>query len=94
MTGMMKSIALITVASTTSVPAAFAATEVADATAALSFWMTWGLVYLAIGVVLMAVATATGLREGREWSSLLSWSATEGETSEESEASPSSRRAA
>jgi hypothetical protein len=43
------------------------------ASGALAFWMTWGLVYLAIGAALMGVATAAGVRERRAWSSMLSW---------------------
>jgi hypothetical protein len=54
---------------------ASAASSVDTASAALSFWMTWGLVYLAIGVVLMGVATAAALYEWRAWSLLLSWPA-------------------
>ena len=57
----------------TSASPASAASSVDTASAALSFWMTWGLVYLAIGVVLMGVATAVALYEWRAWSSLLSW---------------------
>jgi len=53
-------------------PAA-AASNLEGASAALAFWVTWGLVYLAIGVVLMGVATASFVREQRAWSSLLSW---------------------
>ncbi len=53
-------------------PAA-AASSIEGASAALAFWLTWGLVYLAIGVVLMGVATATAMRERRAWSSLLAW---------------------
>jgi len=45
------------------------------ASGALAFWMTWGLVYLAIGVALMAVATAAAVCERRAWSSMLSWAA-------------------
>jgi len=52
-------------------PAA-AASHLEGAGAALAFWVTWGLVYLAIGVVLMGVATASFVREQRAWSSLLS----------------------
>jgi hypothetical protein len=52
---------------------AFAASSVDDATAALSFWMVWGLVYLGIGVVLMGIATAAALHERHAWSLLLSW---------------------
>jgi hypothetical protein len=55
--------------------AAAAETAVDTASAALSFWMTWGLVYLSIGGVLAAVATAIAVREKREWSSLLRWMA-------------------
>jgi len=43
--------------------------------AALVFWMTWGLMYLAVGAALMAVATAAAVRERRAWSSLLTWTA-------------------
>ncbi len=52
---------------------AAAATEVAAAVAALSFWMAWGVVYLAIAVGLIAVATAAALGERRAWLSLVSW---------------------
>jgi hypothetical protein len=54
-------------------PPAFASSSVDDASAALSFWMVWGLVYLGIGVALMGVATAAALRERRAWSLLLTW---------------------
>lgn len=60
--------------------AAAAETAVATASAALSFWMTWGLVYLSIGGVLAAVATVIAVREKREWSSLLRWMASEDRT--------------
>ena len=73
------------------VPRALAVSTAAEANAALSFWMTWGLVYLGIGVALMAVAVATAVRERRAWSSLLEW------TERETDAAPSpdaGRRAA
>jgi hypothetical protein len=52
---------------------ALAESTAAEANAALSFWMTWGLVYLGIGVALMAVAVGIAVRERRAWSSLLEW---------------------
>jgi hypothetical protein len=54
---------------------AFASPAVVEATAALSFWMTWGLAYLGIAAVLLVVAFALAFHEGRAWSSLLRWSA-------------------
>jgi hypothetical protein len=57
-------------------PAA-ASAHLEGANGALAFWVTWGLVYLAIGVALMAVATAAAVRERRAWSSMLSWAADE-----------------
>jgi hypothetical protein len=65
-----------TISALAAVPPTDAAATVmttADANAALAFWMTWGLVYLAIGVALLAVAVATAFREERAWSSLLRW---------------------
>jgi hypothetical protein len=70
-------------------PAAAAAT-VDDASAALSFWMTWVLVYVAIGAVLMAVAIALAVREERAWSSLLRWTEDDRPTTEDGE--PRERR--
>ena len=52
---------------------ACAVTSVDVASAALSFWMTWGLMYLGIGVALMGVATAAAVCERRAWSAFLSW---------------------
>jgi hypothetical protein len=76
--------------------AAAAETAVDTASAALSFWMTWGLVYLSIGGVLAAVAAAIAVREAREWSSLLRWTAAEDRTvmDDEDDGERASRRAA
>ena len=71
-----------------------AATEAAAAVAALSFWMTWGVVYLAIGVVLVAVATATALSERRAWSSLLTFTDADDDSGSDDARPDSSRRAA
>ena len=57
-------------------PEATAVSTAAEANAALSFWMTWGLVYLGIGVVLMVFAVAAAVHERRAWSSLLEWTET------------------
>ena len=57
-------------------PEAMAVSTPAEANAALSFWIAWGLVYLGVGVVLMAVAAAASVRERRAWSSLLEWTET------------------
>ncbi|MBI3770017.1 MAG: hypothetical protein HY271_16210 [Deltaproteobacteria bacterium] len=64
----------VLIAATLASPA-LASPTVVEATAALSFWMTWGLAYLGIAVVLLVVAFAFALREGRAWSALLRWSA-------------------
>jgi hypothetical protein len=80
-------IALTTVLATGlfTAPAFAAATTVHDASAALSFWIAWGLVYLGAGVVLLAVAVAIGVGEGRAWSSLLRWTADESAADDEPE---------
>ncbi len=75
---------LVTAMSTSMIATpAFAASTVDVAAAALSFWMTWGLVYLGIGVALLVIAATAAVRERRAWSSLLSWS-----TGPEGEAPP------
>ena len=73
---------------------AAATTEVAAAIAALSFWMTWGVVYLAIGVALIAIATASAFGERRAWSSLLSLAGGDDDTDAADAGPDSSRRAA
>jgi len=87
-------IALATVLATRvpTAPAFAAATTVGDASAALSFWIGWGLAYLGAAVVLLAVAVAIGVGEGRAWSSLMRW--TENETAVDDEPDPRSRNAA
>jgi hypothetical protein len=82
------------VAGTFTPPASAAAMTVADASAALSFWIAWGLVYLGVGLALLAVAVAIGLRERRAWSSLLRWTADDEITLNGGETRGSSRRAA
>ena len=57
------------------VPSIAVAATVGDASAALAFWMSWGVAYLGLGAVLLAVAAAIGIRERRAWSSLLHWTA-------------------
>ena|SRR5689334_690305 len=66
---------LATVGVTAAAWPAAATTHLGGASGALAFWMTWGLVYLAMGVALMAVATAAAVRERRAWTSMLSWAA-------------------
>ena len=78
-------LALLVVSSTFMSSAFAAATTVRDASAALSFWVAWGLVYLGVGVVLLAVAVAIGVGEGRAWSSLLQWTADESGAEDEPE---------
>ena len=73
-------------------PAFAAATPVREASAALSFWIAWGLVYLGAAVVLLAVAVAIGIGEGRAWSSLMRW--TEDETAVDHASETHSRHAA
>jgi hypothetical protein len=86
----------IALAAVTHVPAVAAASPVDDASAALTFWMTWGLVYFGIAVGLMAVATAAALRERRAWTALLRWAAKDEPATEagDTAAPDPSRRAA
>jgi hypothetical protein len=58
-------LALPVVSSTFASPAFAAATTVRDASAALSFWVAWGLVYLGVGVVLLRSASVKVARGRR-----------------------------
>jgi hypothetical protein len=61
----------------TAFAAAAGGVQTADA---LAGWLGWIVVYLAIGLVLGAIATAFGLRERRAWSELLDFAADDATT--------------
>ena len=51
----------------------WAETSAGEAMEALSMSLTWIIAYLGVGALLMAIATAVGIREHRAWSTLLNW---------------------